>query len=82
MFDASSNIHICNIHFLKGIPTVKQLLDIASVIRDQVNEHVFVFAWAATIVQRKDTRFLRVPPIWEVFPDKFVGTCTLYKEQI
>lgn len=52
---------------------MKDLIDLAAIIRDQVNEQVFVFAWSAALIQRTDTRSLRVPPIWEVFPDKFLG---------
>ena len=56
-----------------GVATVKEMIDLAASIRDEVNEHVFVFAWSAALIQRPDARSLRAPPIWEVFPDKFVG---------
>ena len=49
------------------------MIDAATLIRDQVNEHIFIFAFAAAVIRRPDTRSLRVPPIWEVFPDKFIG---------
>lgn len=57
----------------QGYKTVEDMADAAAIIRDQVNEHIFVFAWAAALIRRPDTRSLRVPPIWEVFPDKFIG---------
>lgn len=68
-YDISHCVTIC----FEGYKSVHELCDAATLIRDQVNEHIFVFAWAATIIRRPDTRSLRVPPIWEVFPDKFIG---------
>lgn len=57
---------------------MKELIDLAAVVRDQVNEQIFVFAWAAALLQRPDTRSLRVPPIWEVLPDKFIGKTVIF----
>lgn len=62
-----------------GVATLKEMIDLAASIRDQVNEHVFVFAWSAALVQRPDARLLRAPPIWEVFPDKFIGMTRHFK---
>jgi hypothetical protein len=56
-------------------PTVADMLNLAAHpdIRDQVNEHIFVFALSAALIQRQDSRSLRTPPIWEIFPGKFFG---------
>ena len=56
-------------------PKVADMLNLAAHpdIRDQVNEHIFVFALSAALVQRRDARSLRIPPIWEIFPGKFFG---------
>jgi hypothetical protein len=56
------------------VKSFDELISLAAVIRDQVNEDLFVFAWAAALIRRPDTRSLRVPPVWEIFPDKFIGS--------
>ena len=57
------------------------LFNCAGCVRDQCNEDVFSFALAVAIIQRPDTRSLgvRVPPIWEIFPDKFCESATVNK---
>lgn len=58
--------------------TVDELMDIAAIVRDQVNQEIFVFAWSAALISRPDTRSsLSIPPIWEIFPDKFIGKVEL-----
>ena len=56
-----------------GLPTVQDMINLAATIRDDCNEHLYVFALSAAIIQRPDARALRIPPIFEVFPDKFIG---------
>jgi Hemocyanin, all-alpha domain len=58
--------------FMK-IATLDELISVAAAVRDQVNESVFVYAWTAALIRRTDTRHLKTPPIWEVFPNKFFG---------
>ena len=48
-------------------------MKVAALVRDRVNEEIFVFALSSALISRPDTRSLRIPPIWEVFPDKFTG---------
>lgn len=59
----------------KGIPNFDDMIDTAALIRDRVNEQVFVYAYSAALTQRKDARARGAvaPPIWEVFPEKFIG---------
>lgn len=42
-------------------------------VHDAVNEHIFVYALSAALIQRKDARSLRLPPIYEIFPGNFFG---------
>ena len=58
--------------FMK-IATLDELISVAAAVRDLVNESVFVYAWTAALIRRTDTRHLKTPPIWEVFPNKFFG---------
>ncbi|XP_046649864.1 phenoloxidase subunit 1-like [Daphnia pulicaria] len=64
------------VRIFKNAPTVADMLNLAAHpdIRDQVNEHIFVFALSAALIQRQDSRSLRTPPIWEIFPGKFFET--------
>ena len=59
----------------KGIKNFSEMVDVAALIRDKVNEQVFVYAYSAALIRRQDARALgcTVPPIWEIFPDKFIG---------
>ncbi len=51
----------------------------AAIIRDEVNEEVFVYALSAALISRSDTRSLSIPPIWEILPDKHIGIKLIIK---
>lgn len=59
--------------FVTGIPSFKELVDVAAIVRDQVNGCIFIFALSAAILRRRDTRQFRIPPICELLPDRFIG---------
>ncbi|XP_057375654.1 phenoloxidase subunit 1-like isoform X2 [Daphnia carinata] len=64
------------VKIFKDVPTVAGMLNLAAHpdVRDAVNEHIFVYALSAALIQRKDARSLRLPPIYEIFPGKFFET--------
>lgn len=53
--------------------TVDELMDVAAIVREKVNEELFVFALSSSLISRKDCRSLSVPPIWEILPEKSIG---------
>jgi hypothetical protein len=41
--------------------------------RDNLNPYMFIYAYSVALLHRPDTRDVPLPPLSEVFPDKFVG---------
>ncbi|XP_078040688.1 phenoloxidase 1-like [Augochlora pura] len=55
-----------------GMRTYEDFLSVAVYCRDRVNPYMFIYALSVAILHRPDTKDLPVPPLTEVFPDKFV----------
>lgn len=42
--------------------------------RDRVNPQMFIYALSVAILHRPDTKDLPIPPLTEVFPDKYIDS--------
>ncbi|XP_069169114.1 LOW QUALITY PROTEIN: phenoloxidase 2 [Procambarus clarkii] len=62
--------------------TSTDLMELALNVRDQVNESLFIYALSFTILRKQELRSVRLPPIVEVFPQKFIPTEDLTKMQV
>ncbi|XP_076646002.1 phenoloxidase 1-like [Halictus rubicundus] len=52
--------------------TSEDLLSVAVYCRDRVNPNMFIYALSVAILHRPDIKDLPIPPLSEVFPNKFV----------
>uniref|UniRef100_A0A2L2Y4P5 Hemocyanin subunit B n=1 Tax=Parasteatoda tepidariorum TaxID=114398 RepID=A0A2L2Y4P5_PARTP len=59
--------------------TFEEFLDLCHQCRDYVNEGLYAYAVSVAILHRKDCRGVNLPPVQEIFPDKFVPVETLFK---
>ncbi|XP_017796963.1 PREDICTED: LOW QUALITY PROTEIN: phenoloxidase 2-like [Habropoda laboriosa] len=57
-----------------GMRTYDDFLSIAVYCRDRLNPNMFIYALSVAILHRPDTRDLPVPPLTEVFPDKYMDS--------
>ncbi|XP_015437253.1 PREDICTED: phenoloxidase 2-like [Dufourea novaeangliae] len=55
-----------------GMRTYEDFLSVAVYCRDRVNAQMFIYALSVAILHRPDTKDLPVPPLSEVFPDKYI----------
>ncbi|XP_017755476.1 PREDICTED: phenoloxidase 2-like [Eufriesea mexicana] len=60
------------IDIFMGMRTYDDFLSVAVYCRDRVNPNMFIYALSVAILHRPDTKDLPVPPLTEVFPDKYV----------
>ncbi|KAF8785135.1 hemocyanin C chain-like [Argiope bruennichi] len=67
------------IEVLLGAETFDEFVDLCHQARDFVNEALYVYAVSVAILHRGDCRGVSLPPIQEVFPDKFFPVETIYK---
>lgn len=54
--------------------TYDDFLSVAVYCRDHVNPNMFIYALSVAILHRPDTKDLPVPPLTEVFPDKYMDS--------
>nr|CAZ66719.1 hemocyanin subunit 5b [Pandinus imperator] len=59
--------------------TFDEFMDLCHQARDFVNEGLYVYAVSVAILHRADCRHVTLPPIQEVFPEKFIPAETLFK---
>uniref|UniRef100_A0A2L2Y4H8 Hemocyanin C chain n=2 Tax=Parasteatoda tepidariorum TaxID=114398 RepID=A0A2L2Y4H8_PARTP len=64
---------------LLGAETFDEFVDLCHQARDFVNEGLFVYAVSVAVLHRNDCRGISLPPVQEVFPDKFFPVETIYK---
>nr|CAZ66714.1 hemocyanin subunit 3c [Pandinus imperator] len=62
---------------LIGAETFDEFLDLCHQARDFLNEGLYVYAVSVAILHRDDCRGITLPPIQEIFPEKFVNVETL-----
>ncbi|GBN36041.1 Hemocyanin F chain, partial [Araneus ventricosus] len=55
----------------------EDFIHLAKQARFIVNEGLFVFSASAALLHREDSRGLMVPPIQEIFPDRFIPCETI-----
>lgn len=63
---------------LLAAPTFDDFLDLCHQARDYLNEGLYIYGVSVAILHRDDCRGITLPPIQEVFPDKFVNVETLH----
>lgn len=59
--------------------TYDDFLSVAVYCRDRVNPNMFIYALSVAILHRPDTKDLPVPPLTEVFPDKYMDSAIFSK---
>lgn len=55
-----------------GMRNVDDLVSMCAACRERVNPYLFNYALSVALLHRPDTRNLRIPALFESFPDKFV----------
>lgn len=60
------------IEIFTNLRTYEDFLSVAVYCRDRLNPNMFIYALSVAILHRPDTKNLPVPPLSEIFPDKFV----------
>lgn len=61
----------------KGAIDFDDFMRLAEQARDIVNEGMFVYSTSVAILHRDDCRGVTVPPIQEIFPDRFIPAETI-----
>lgn len=51
---------------------VDDFLSAACFTRDRVNPYLFTYAYSVALLHRDDTKDVELPPLNEIFPDKFI----------
>ncbi|XP_071448896.1 phenoloxidase 1-like [Hetaerina americana] len=62
------------ISVLMGMRNYDDFLSASVFCRDRVNPYMFVYALSVAILHRNDTKNLRLPPLSEIFPDKYLDS--------
>ncbi|XP_016922311.1 phenoloxidase 1 [Apis cerana] len=62
------------IDIFMGMRTYEDFLSVAVYCRDRLNPNMFIYALSVAILHRPDTKDLPVPPLTEVFPDKYMDS--------
>lgn len=57
-----------------GMRTYDDFLSVSVYCRDRVNPEMFVYALSVAILHRPDTKDLPIPPLSEIFPDKYIDS--------
>lgn len=55
-----------------NLRTYDDFLSVAVYARDRLNPNLFIYALSVAILHRPDTKNLPIPPLSEIFPDKFM----------
>ncbi|XP_053965114.1 phenoloxidase 2-like [Anastrepha ludens] len=62
------------IDIFMGASSIDDLQSVAVYARDRLNPYLFNYALSVALLHRKDTKGLRIPPLVQSFPDKFVDS--------
>lgn len=57
-----------------GMRTYEDFLSVSVYCRDRVNPQMFIYALSVAILHRPDTKDLPIPPLSEIFPDKYIDS--------
>lgn len=52
--------------------TFEDFLSVSVYCRDRMNPYLYVYALSVAILHRPDTQNLQLPPLSEIFPDKYL----------
>jgi hypothetical protein len=69
------NYHVLLLH--SGARNEEELLSLAVYARHNINPLLFNYALSVALIKRADTSTLKIPPLFKVFPSKFIDTQTL-----
>lgn len=61
----------------KAATDFDDFIKLATQARDIVNEGLFTYAFSVAVIHRDDCKGVTLPPIQEVFPDRFVPSETI-----
>jgi len=50
----------------------EDVLALAAYAHDRVNPYLFSYALSVALLHRPDTKKIQLPPLYEIFPDKYV----------
>lgn len=62
------------IDIFMGMRTYEDFLSVSVYCRDRLNPNMFIYALSVAILHRPDTKDLPIPPLSEIFPDKYVDS--------
>ncbi|XP_046386162.1 phenoloxidase 1-like [Ischnura elegans] len=60
------------IDIFMGMRSYQDFLSASLFCRERVNPYMFVYALSVAILHRNDTKNIRLPPLSEIFPDKYL----------
>jgi len=59
--------------------SVEDFFSVAAYLRDQINPSLFVYGFSVALLHRPDCRNIRLPPVTETFPGRFVDGSVFVK---
>ncbi|XP_020292379.1 phenoloxidase 2 [Pseudomyrmex gracilis] len=62
------------IDIFMGMRTYEDFLSVSVYCRDRINSEMFIYALSVAILHRPDTKDLPIPPLSEIFPDKYIDS--------
>ncbi|XP_055374476.1 phenoloxidase 2-like [Condylostylus longicornis] len=62
------------IDIFMGAKSIEELLSIAVYSRDRLNPYLFNYAFSVALMHRPDTKYLKIPSLAEIFPEKFIAS--------
>lgn len=57
---------------LTGMRNIEDLFSASVFCRDRINPYMFVYALSVALLHRPDTRNVPIPPVIQIFPDKYI----------
>jgi Hemocyanin, all-alpha domain len=57
---------------MAGMKSVEDFFSVAAYMRDRINPSLFVYGFSVAVMHRPDCRNVRLPPVTETFPGRFV----------
>lgn len=67
------------IEILMRVKTYDEFLSTSVYCRDRLNPFMFVYALTVAILHRPDTKGIQIPPISEIFPDKYLDGSVFFQ---
>lgn len=70
---------ICLFHVLYSAKDFETFYNTAVWARFHVNEQMYAYALSVAVFHRQDTKYIRIPPLYEVVPHLFFNQDTLHQ---